>query len=249
MCYVCALWYLVVRDRKKSFSGQPVLRQVACSGSLPPRRPPISPRLRVVRTASGRECVPPASAPADAPVIRPRVPGRRGEEPRVGRGEEPREGGGEEPKTASLSLPSHRASLSLSSHRASLSPSSRQAPTVSRGQPLEGASQRHEGFSHTTTMGTRPTQSTKVRHTPRRSVPRYVSPFVGARYPVQSGQARARRSPISPVYGWVLSLVSEGGLKLRIFYFFTHLAVERCPFTFIYLFLLFQTPAFSDTCF
>ena len=76
---------------------------------------------------------------------------------------------------------------SLSSHRASLSPSSRQAPTVSRGQPLEGASQRHEGFSHTTTMGTRPTQSTKLRHTPRRSVPRYVSPFVGARYPVQSG--------------------------------------------------------------
>ena len=106
----------------------------------------------------------------------------------MGRGEEPREGGGEEPKAASLSLPSHRASLSLSSHRASLSPSSRQAPTVSRGQPLEGASQRHEGFSHTTTMGTRPTQSTKVRHTPRRSVPRYVSPFVGARYPVQSGQ-------------------------------------------------------------
>ena len=50
-------------------------------------------------------------------VIRPRVPGspgRRGEEPRVGRGEEPREGGGEEPKAASLSLPSHRASLSLS---------------------------------------------------------------------------------------------------------------------------------------
>ena len=29
----------------------------------------------------------------------------------------------------------------------------------------------------------------------------------------------ARRSPISPVYGWVLSLVSEGGLKVRIFYF------------------------------
>ena len=106
----------------------------------------------------------------------------------MGRGEEPREGGGEEPKAASLSLPSHRASLSLSSHRASLSPSSRQ---VSRGQPLEGASQRHEGFSHTATMGTRPTQSTKVRHTPRRSVPRYVSPFVGARYPVQSGQVGA----------------------------------------------------------
>ena len=40
-------------------------------------------------------------------------------------------------------------------------------------------------------MGTRPTQSTKVRHTPRRSVPRYVSPFVGARYPVQSGQVGA----------------------------------------------------------
>ena len=112
----------------------------------------------------------------------------------MGRGEEPREGGGEEPKAASLSLPSHRASLSLSSHRASLSPSSRQAPTVSRGQPLEGASQRHEGFSHTTTMGTRPTQSTKVRHTPRRSVPRYVSPFVGARYPVQSGQVGAGRT-------------------------------------------------------
>ena len=49
-----------------------------------------------------------------------------------------------------------------------------------------GARQRHEGFSHTATIGTRPTQSTKVRHTPRRSVPRYVSPFVGARYPVQS---------------------------------------------------------------
>ena len=68
-------------------------------------------------------------------------------------------------------------------------------------------------------MGRRPTQSTKVRHTPRRSVPRYVSPFVGARYPVQSGQVGARRTPISPVYGWVLSLVSEGGLKVRIFYF------------------------------
>ena len=51
--------------------------------------------------------------------------------------------------------------------------------------------QRHEGFSHTATKGTRPTQSTKVRHTPRRSVPRYVSPFVGARYPVQSGQVGA----------------------------------------------------------
>ena len=42
----------------------------------------------------------------------------------------------------------------------------------------------------------------------------------GARNPVQSGQVGARRSPISPVYGWVLSLVSEGGLKVRTFYFF-----------------------------
>ena len=174
--------------------------------------------------------VPPASAPADAPVIRPRVPGRRGEEPRVGRGEEPREGGGEEPKAASLSLPSHRASLSLSSHRASLSPSSRQAPTVSRGQPLEGASQRHEGFSHTTTMGTRPTQSTKVRHTPRRSVPRYVSPFVGARYPVQSGQVGAgrtaqQRAPgISPPSPGVRRTFHHPGnvrvLEVKIYYFF-----------------------------
>ena len=131
----------------------------------------------------------------------------------MGRGEEPREGGGEEPKAASLSLPSHRASLSLSSHRASLSPSSRQAPTVSRGQPLEGASQRHEGFSHTTTMGTRPTQSTKVRHTPRRSVPRYVSPFVGARYPVQSGQVGAGRTAQAFV-SWDLSAQSGGASNL-----------------------------------
>ena len=43
----------------------------------------------------------------------------------------------------------------------------------------------------------------------------------GARNPVQSGQVGAGGSPISPVYGWVLSLVSEGGLKLRIFYFAT----------------------------
>ena len=50
-----------------------------------------------------------------------------------------------------------------------------------------------------------------------RSVPRYVSPLFGARYPVQSGQVGARRSPISPVYGWVLSLVSEARAKLRIF--------------------------------
>ena len=53
---------------------------------------------------------------------------------------------------------------------------------------------RHEGFNHTATKGTRPTQSTKVRHTPRRSVPRYVSPFVGARNPVQSGQVGAGRT-------------------------------------------------------
>ena len=63
---------------------------------------------------------------------------------------------------SSFYFSSHRASLSLSSHRASLSPSYRQAPTVSRGQPLEGASQRQEGFSQTATKGTRPTQSTNV---------------------------------------------------------------------------------------
>ena len=103
-----------------------------------------------------------------------------GEEKSPGRGEEksPRRPPSPSPPTA------HRASPSLSAHRASRSPSYRQAPSVSRGQPLEGASQRHEGFNHTATKGTRPTQSTKVRHTPRRSVPRYVSPFVGARYPV-----------------------------------------------------------------
>ena len=43
---------------------------------------------------------------------------------------------------------------------------------------------------------------------------------IGARYPVQTGQARARGSPISPVYGWVLSLVSEARAKLRIFIVF-----------------------------
>ena len=37
-------------------------------------------------------------------------------------------------------------------------------------------------------------QNSKVRHTPRRSVPRYVSPFVGARNPVQSGQVGAGRT-------------------------------------------------------
>ena len=64
-----------------------------------------------------------------------------------------------------------------------------------------------------------PREDKESRRTPSlRSVPRYVSP-IGARYPVQSGQAGAGGSPISPVYGWVLSPVSEGGLKVRIFYF------------------------------
>ena len=62
-----------------------------------------------------------------------------------------------------------------------------------------------------------PREDKESRRTPSlRSVPRYVSP-IGARYPVQSGQAGAGGSPISPVYGWVLSPVSEGGKKLRIF--------------------------------
>ena len=105
------------------------------------------------------------------------------------------------------------------------------APTVSRGQPLEGASQRHEGFSHTATKGTRPTQSTKVRHTPRRSVPHYVSPFVGARYPVHSGQVGAGRTAQAFV-SWDLSAQSGGASNLpspwerpgveEIYYFFLH---------------------------
>ena len=61
-----------------------------------------------------------------------------------------------------------------------------------------------------------PREDKERRRTPSlRSVPRYVSP-IGARYPVQSGRAGAGRSPISPVYGWVLSPVSEGGKKVRI---------------------------------
>ena len=59
---------------------------------------------------------------------------------------------------------------------------------------LRQASGTRASHSHITTKGTRPTQSTKVRHTPRRSLPHYVSPFVGARYPVQSGQVGAGRS-------------------------------------------------------
>ena len=39
---------------------------------------------------------------------------------------------------------------------------------------------------------------------------------IGARYPAKEGQAGAGGSPISPVYGWVLSPVSEGGKKIRI---------------------------------
>ena len=67
-----------------------------------------------------------------------------------------------------------------------------------------------------------PREDKERRRTPSlRSVPRYVSP-IGARYPVQSGQAGAGRSPISPVYGWVLSPVSEGGKKLRILIYTEH---------------------------
>ena len=57
-------------------------------------------------------------------------------------------------------------------------------------------------------------------HNAEKPSPVCVAVRRGARYPVQSGQVGAGGSPISPVYGWVLSLVSEGGLKLRIFYFF-----------------------------
>ena len=66
-----------------------------------------------------------------------------------------------------------------------------------------------------------PREDKESRRTPSlRSVPRYVSPLFGARYPVQSGQVGARRSPISPVYGWVLSLVSERGQKVKNISFF-----------------------------
>ena len=73
------------------------------------RGAPPSPRLRVVRTASGRECPP--------SICSSRRSGNQAVSTRQERGEEPREGRGEEPKAASLSLPSHRASLSLPSHQ------------------------------------------------------------------------------------------------------------------------------------
>ena len=66
--------------------------------------------------------------------------------------------------------------------------------------------QRHEGLSHTQLPWER--DPPKVRHTPRRSVPRYVSPFVGARYPVQSGQVGAGWSAQSLYPG--ISLPSPG---------------------------------------
>ena len=82
------------------------------------RGAPPSPRLRVVRTASGRECPPSICSSRRSGNQAVSTRQERGEEPREeGRGEEPREGRGEEPKAASLSLPSHRASLSLPSHQ------------------------------------------------------------------------------------------------------------------------------------
>ena len=49
-------------------------------------------------------------------------------------------------------------------------------------------------------------------------------------------QGKRGRGAVPLVYtGVVLSLVSEARAKLRIFNFFTHLTVERCPFLFIYL--------------
>ena len=51
-------------------------------------------------------------------------------------------------------------------------------------------------------------QNSKVRHTPRRSVPRYVSPFVRACHPVQSGQVGAGWSAQQRAPG--ISLPSPG---------------------------------------
>ena len=82
------------------------------------RGAPPSPRLRVVRTASGRECPPSICTSRRSGNQAVSTRQERGEEPREGRGEEPREGRGEEPKAASLSLPSHRASLSPSCRQA-----------------------------------------------------------------------------------------------------------------------------------
>ena len=72
------------------------------------RGAPPSPRLRVVRTASGRECPPSICSSRRSGNQAVSTRQERGEEPREGRGEEPREGRGEEPKAASLSLPSHQ---------------------------------------------------------------------------------------------------------------------------------------------
>ena len=188
------------------------------------RGPPPSPRLRVVRTASGRECPPSVCSGSRSgnQAESTREEGRRaqgGERRRA-------QGGGRRRAQGGLPLPPLPPGLPLPLLPPGLplpllppSTDSLEGPAAG-GTTSEGGvdvRRRHEGFSHAATKGTRPTQSTKVRHTPRRSVPRYVSPFVGARYPVQSGQVGAGWSAhrlYVYVARWDLSAQSGGASNL-----------------------------------